>query len=260
MAGTRPLALVTGASRGIGFELANLFAENGYDLMVAASSEAIHDAAGELRRRGVSVNPVQVDLRTEDGVRALYDAVVADGRPLSAAALNAGAGVGGAFVDADLEDLLSVVDLDVRSTVHLARLVLADMVRAGSGRVLITSSLVSKMPGPYQAVYNASKAFVQSFAEGVRNELRDSGVTVTAMLPGATDTQFFARAGLLDTVMGKAPKDDPSVVAKDGYEALMRGDRSVVAGSLLTKSLAALTTVTPKPVTTALNRVIAKPR
>lgn len=260
MTGTRPLVLVTGASRGIGSELAKLFASDGYDLVVAASSEAIHDAAGELSRLGATVQAVQVDLRTEDGVRTLYDAVVSDGRPLSAAALNAGAGVGGAFVDTPLEELLAVVDLDVRSTVHLARLVLADMVRAGEGRVLITSSLVSKMPGPYQAVYNASKAFVQSFTEGVRDELRDSGVSVTAMLPGATDTDFFARAGLLDTVMGKAPKDDPADVAKDGYEALMNGKRTVVAGSLLTKSLAALTSVTPNSVTTALHRVIAKPR
>ncbi|MEU5840570.1 SDR family NAD(P)-dependent oxidoreductase [Rhodococcus sp. NPDC047139] len=256
----RPLALVTGASRGIGRELAALFAADGYDLVLAGRSDALDSVAADLQATGVAVSPVHADLRTLEGVRAVHEAAVAGGRVPAAAALNAGVGVGGAFVDADLEDLLSVVDVDVRSTVHLAHLLLNDMVRAGSGRMLITSSVVSKMPGPYQAVYNASKAFVQSFADGIRKELEGTGVTVTSMLPGATDTDFFARAGMLDTLLGKGPKDDPAHVARDGYAALMRGERKVVPGSVLAKSIAAFATMAPDAVTSAVHRVLAKPR
>lgn len=256
----RPLALVTGASRGIGRELAALFAADGYDLVLAARSEELDVVAAELEKSGASVTTVHADLRTEAGVHAVYEAATAGGRTPAAAALDAGVGVGGAFVDADVDDLLSVVDVNVRSTVHLARLVLADMVRAGSGRMLIVSSVVSTMPGPYQAVYNASKAFVQSFADGIRRELDGTGVTVTSMLPGATDTHFFARAGMLDTLLGKGPKDDPARVARDGYAALVRGDRKVVAGSALAKSMAAFGSAAPEAVTSAVHRVLAKPR
>ena len=256
----RPLALVTGASRGIGRELAALFAADGYDLVLAARSDALDSVAAELADTGVTVSPVHADLRTPDGVRRVHEAATAGGRVPAAAALNAGVGIGGAFVDADLEDVLSVVDVNVRSTVHLAHLLLGDMVRAGSGRMLITSSVVSKMPGPYQAVYNASKAFVQSFADGVRKELDGSGVTVTSMLPGATDTHFFARAGMLDTLLGKAPKDDPAHVARDGYAALVRGEGKVVPGSVLAKSMAAFGTVAPDAVTSIVHRVLARPR
>ncbi|UYP20718.1 SDR family NAD(P)-dependent oxidoreductase [Rhodococcus sp. Z13] len=257
---TRPLAVVTGASRGIGRELAALFAVDGHDLVLVARSPALDDAAAELESSGVSVTPVHADLRTEAGVRAVYEAATAGGRVPAAVALNAGTGIGGAFVDADPEELLAVVDVNVRSTVHLARLFLADMVRAGSGRLLFTSSVVSLMPGPYQAVYNASKAFVQSFTDGIHDELSDTDVTVTSMLPGATDTHFFARAGMLDTLLGKGPKDDPARVAKDGYDALLRGDRRVVAGSLLARSMAAFGALAPDAVTGAVHKVLARPR
>ncbi|MEE2031969.1 SDR family NAD(P)-dependent oxidoreductase [Rhodococcus chondri] len=259
MTEARPVALVTGASRGIGLELAKLFAADGYDLVIAADSDAIESATAELRRCGGAVVPVRADLRTAAGVDSVYSAVTADGRTLAAAALNAGVGSGGAFVETDLEDTLSIVDLNVRSTVHLAKLVLTDMVRADAGRLLLTSSVVSKMPGPYQAVYNASKAFVQSFAEGLQGELTGSRVTVTSLLPGATDTRFFERAHMLDTVLGQGPKDDPAAVAKDGYEALMRGDRKVVASSLLAKAMAAANAVTPDVVKAAAHRVVARP-
>ncbi|MFX1756772.1 SDR family NAD(P)-dependent oxidoreductase [Rhodococcus sp. As11] len=256
----RPRALVTGASRGIGRELAALFAADGYDLVLAARSDALDAVAADLEKTGVDVVAVHADLRTPDGVRAVHEAATAEGRIPAAAALNAGVGAGGAFVDAELEDVLSIVDVNVRSTVHLAHLLLNDMLRAGSGRMLITSSVVSTMPGPYQAVYNASKAFVQSFADGVRKELDGSGLTLTSMLPGATDTRFFARAGMLDTLLGKSPKDDPARVARDGYAALMRGERNVVPGSLLAKSMAVFGTVAPDAVTSAVHRVLAKPR
>lgn len=259
MTQARQLALITGASRGIGLELAKLFAADGYDLVLAADSDALDTAAAELKQSGAIVVSVRADLRTAEGVDSVYAAVTADGRPLAAAALNAGVGSGGAFVDTDLEDTLSIVDLNVRSTVHLAKLVLTGMVGNGAGRLLLTSSVVSKMPGPYQAVYNASKAFVQSFAEGLQGELTDSGVTVTSLLPGATDTRFFERAHMLDTIIGQGPKDDPAAVAKDGYEALMRGDRKVVASSLLAKAMAAANTVTPDVVKAAAHRFLAKP-
>ncbi|OWY80739.1 SDR family oxidoreductase [Rhodococcus sp. BUPNP1] len=256
----RPLALVTGASRGIGRELAALFAADGYDLVLAARSDTLDEVAADLRMSGAEVMSVHADLRTPEGVRAVHEAATAGGRVPAAAALNAGVGIGGAFVDAELEDVLSIVDVNVRSTVHLAHLLLNDMLRVGSGRMLVTSSVVSKMPGPYQAVYNASKAFVQSFTDGVRKELDGSGVTLTAMLPGATDTHFFARAGMLDTILGKAPKDDPAHVARDGYAALMRSEANVVPGSVLAKSMAVFGTVAPDAVTSAVHRVLAKPR
>src|SRR5205807_231863 len=154
------------------------------------------------------------------------------GRPVDALALNAGIGAGGAFVtDTDLDQELTIVDLNCRSTVHLAKLVLRDMVARDAGRILFTSSIASTMPGPFQAVYNASKSFVQSFALALRNELKDTGVSVTALMPGPTDTEFFERADLMDTKLGTGYKDSPVDVAQDGFEALMNGDERVVAHS-----------------------------
>lgn len=219
----RPLALVTGASRGIGLELAKLFVQDGYDLIVVADSDALDSAVIELATPEATIVPVRADLTTEAGVAAAYAAVETDGRPLAAAALNAGVGRGGSFVETPLADTLAVLDLDVRSTVHLAKLVLDDMTRRGAGRLLFTSSVASTMPGPYQAVYNASKSFVQSFSEALYSELTGTGVTVTALMPGPTNTHFFSRAHLGDTVLGQGPKDGPADVAKQGYDAMWRG-------------------------------------
>ena len=157
------LALVTGASSGIGLELARRFAQNGYDLVVAADGDAIHGVADELSASGVAVQPVQVDLRTPEGVEHLFNSTIEGGRTLAAAALNAGVGRGDMFLKSDLQDDLSIVDLNVRSTVHLAKLVLREMANRGEGRVLFTSSVASMMPGSYQPVYNGSNSFVQSF-------------------------------------------------------------------------------------------------
>ncbi len=253
------LALITGASSGIGLELAKLFARDGYDLVVAADDDDIHTAATSLKASGVQVQPVQVDLRKPKGVEKLYQEATAGGRRLGAAALNAGTGQGGSFVDSPLEAHLNIVDLNVRSTVHLAKLVLQDMVRHNSGKLLLTSSVVSMMPGPYQSVYNASKSFVQSFAEALQDELRDSGVTVTALLPGPVDTNFFNRSGQLDTPIGRIPKDDPAKVAKQGYQALQQGRGQVVAASLISKLMGASNRVLPDSVKSAANRLIAKP-
>jgi uncharacterized protein len=256
-----PLALVTGASSGIGRELAREFAEHGYDVIVAAEDAGIHSAAAELDAAdGVRVEAVQVDLATPQGVRDLWTRVTAGGRRLDAVALNAGVGAGGAFAsDTRLPDELQIVDLNVRSTVHLAKLATGQMVNHGGGRILFTSSIASTMPGTYQAVYNASKSFVQSFALALREELRDSGVSVTALMPGPTDTEFFERADMLDTQVGAGDKDDPADVAHDGFEALMAGEERVVSHSLKTRAQAAASRVMPDRVKAALHARMAEP-
>lgn len=257
---SRDLAVVTGASSGIGFELAKQFAEHDFDLIVAAEDDAIHTAAAELEQLGVSVEPVQVDLSSDRGVDALYERMNAAGRPVKAVALNAGIGGGGAFAtDTPLEDELRIVDLNVRSTVHLAKHVVGDMVQRDDGRILFTSSIASTMPGSYQAVYNASKSFVQSFALALRDELRDSNVTVTSLMPGPTDTEFFERADMLDTKVGQSDKDDPADVARQGFEALMAGDERVVAASLTTKLQGRASRVLPDSAKAAMHRRMAEP-
>jgi short-subunit dehydrogenase len=254
------LALITGASSGIGFELARQFAQHGYDLVVAAEDDGIHDVPNRLGDLGSAIQTVQVDLRTPDGVEHLYNSAVDGGRKLSAAALNAGVGRGDMFLKSELSDDLSIVDLNVRSTVHLAKLVLRDMANYGEGKVLFTSSVASMMPGSYQSVYNASKSFVQSFAEAIRDELRDTSITITALLPGATETNFFHRAKMNDSLAGKMPKDDPAQVAQRGFEALMQGDQKVVAASVTSKFLGISLRILPDSVKAVVNRVISVPR
>lgn len=257
---SRPLALITGASSGIGYHLASEFANHGYDLVVAAENDAIIAAASHFAVGGTSVEAVQVDLRSEEGVEQLYRTVTERNRPLAAAALNAGVGRGGRFVDTDLADDFEIVDLNIRSTMHLAKLVLRDMARRNAGRVLFTSSIAATMPGSYQPVYNASKSFIQSLAEAVADELRDTEVVVTSLMPGPTDTNFFHRAGLDDTVVGRMPmKDDPADVARQGFDALMSGRTKVVASSPMTKFIGLANKVLPDRVTTLGNRLLSKP-
>jgi short-subunit dehydrogenase len=248
-----PFAVVTGASSGIGLELAKLFAENGFDVLAAAEDDAIASAAAE-----IGAEAVQVDLAEPAGVEELYGRI--GGRPVDALALNAGIGAGGAFAtDTDLAQELTIVDLNCRSTVHLAKLVVRDMVARDAGRILFTSSIASTMPGPFQAVYNASKSFVQSFALALRNELKDTGITVTSLMPGPTDTEFFERADLLDTKIGAGDKDDPADVARDGFEALMNGDERVVSASMSTKLQGRGSRLMPDSVKAGLHRRMAEP-
>jgi uncharacterized protein len=257
---SRPLAVVTGASSGIGRELAKQFAANGFDLIIAAEDGELQGAARELEQLGARVDAVQVDLATAAGVEELHSRMTAAGRPVAAVALNAGVGAGGAFVDGtDIEDELRIVDLNVRSTVHLAKRVAHDMAQRGEGRILLTSSIAATMPGPFQAVYNASKSFVQSFALALRAELQGTGVTVTSLMPGPTDTEFFGRADMLDTRLGAGPKDDPADVARDGFEALMAGKERVISASTKTKLQGRASRLMPDALKSRMHALMARP-
>jgi short-subunit dehydrogenase len=257
---TRKMAVVTGASNGIGYELAKQFAQNGFDLLITATGPSIDKVAQDLEALGVKVETVQADLATYEGVETLYNKIKETNRPVDAIAINAGVGVGGDFArETDLKDELNLINLNVVSTVHLAKRVVKDMVSRGQGRILFTSSIAALMPGPFETVYAASKAFVHSFSEGLRNELKDTGVTVTALMPGPTDTNFFHRAGMDDTQVGAGQKDDPATVAKQGFEALMAGKDHIIVGSLKTKLQGAVSTVLPDTINAEQHRHLSEP-
>ncbi len=229
---TKPLALITGASSGIGFELAKVFADNNFDLIIVAEDSAINEAGQAIRNLGKEVTTLQINLASFEGVEELCAAI--KGRKIDVAAINAGVGVGGEFIATDLSDEMNMMQLNVVGAVQLAKYLAKDFVQRGEGgKILFTSSLAAEMPGPYFAVYAATKAFIQHFSEALSFELKEHNITVTALQPGATDTNFFKRADMLDTKAGKAKKDDPAVVALDGYKALMAGKDHVVAGSFM---------------------------
>ena len=253
---TRPLAIVTGASSGIGYELAKCCAQNGYDLVIAADEPAINDAAQTFRNLGVSVEAVQADLATIEGVDRLYGA--AKGRPVEALLANAGRGLGKGFLDQDFNDVRRVVDTNITGTIYLIHKVGRDMRAQGRGRILITGSIAGFIPGTYQAVYNASKAFLDSFSFAIRHELKDTGVTVTCLMPGATETEFFERADMMDTKVGTAKKDDAAQVARTGFDAMMRGTGDVVTG-WHNKLQTAIANVTPSDMLAEQHRKMAEP-
>jgi short-subunit dehydrogenase len=260
MSDTRPLAVVTGASSGIGLELARQFASHGYDLILAADRELGEAESAVESDGGRVVASLQVDLSTAEGVGELYSTITGAGRPVEALAANAGIGLGHAFLDQELEEAMKVVDTNIKGTLALIHAVGGDMRRGGRGRILITSSIASMIPGTFQAVYNGSKAFLQSFSFALRNELKDTGVTVTALLPGATETEFFDRADMSDTKVGApdAKRDDPAMVAKAGFDALMKGEGDVVAG-LKNKLQAAATRIAPDTALAEMHRGMAEP-
>lgn len=226
----RPLAVVTGASTGIGRELARIAAEHGYDLVIAADEPLIEDTAIYLRGFGIEVLPVQADLSTTGGVDELCARIHSTGRTPQLLMANAGVGLGHGFLDQDPADWRRVIDTNITGTLFLIHKVGGEMRAADAGRILITGSIAGFMPGSFQAVYNGTKAFLNSFSFALRNELKDTAVTVTCLMPGPTDTEFFARGDLLDTKVGQDEKDDPADVAAAGFEAMMNGEGDVVAG------------------------------
>lgn len=252
----RPLAVVTGASTGIGYELARCCAEHGFDSAIVADEPEIFDAAEQLRSGGASVKPVQADLATTEGVDELLAAI--GERPVAALLANAGRGLGGAFLDQDFAAVRRVIDTNVMGTVYLIQKVVKDMRRRGEGRVLITGSIAGFMPGTYQAAYNGTKAFLDSFAYALRAELSDSGVTVTCLMPGATETEFFARADMEDTRVGAGKKQSASEVARLGFSAMMKGDGEVITG-WQNKLRAAISHVTPSAALAETHRKMAEP-
>jgi short-subunit dehydrogenase len=229
----KPVALVTGGSSGIGFELAKLFVADGHDVIIAADDRAkLEEAAQALRglARSSRVEGVEADLSRSDGAEGLYNAVRGLGLQVDVLVNNAGIGVYGDFVrETNLAAEVEMIQVNAVAAVQLTKLFLKEMVARGSGKVLFTASLASLSAVPFLTVYAATKAFVYSFAEGLREELKDTGVTVTALLPGATDTEFFERAGAENTKTAQGNLADPAEVAKAGYEALQKGDDHVVS-------------------------------
>ena len=255
---TRPLAVVTGASTGIGLELARCCIEDGYDAIVCADEPGIEAAAAELRQgSGGTVQAVQADLATEAGIGRLVAAI--GERPVDALLANAGVGLGDAFLDQDLRAAENVVNLNVNGTIALIHTVGRRMRDRGQGRILITGSIAGFLPGSFQAVYNGTKAFLDSFSMALRNELKDSGVTVTCLMPGPTDTEFFARADMLDTPIGRSDeKADPAEVARKGYAAMKAGKSGIVTG-FMNKVQTVFAGIIPDTVLAEMHRRTAEP-
>lgn len=250
-------AIVTGASTGIGFELAHLAAQSGYDLLVVADEPLVDAAARDLQAHGTQVQALECDLSTIEGVDRLLAAT--QGRAVDLLCANAGRGLGHAFLDQQVADWKRVIDTNVTGTVYLLHHVLGAMAQRDSGKVLVTGSIAGLIPGTYQAVYNATKAFIDNFTDGLRGELKEcKGVTLTTLMPGPTETEFFARGDMLDTDVGSSKKDDPAKVARDGWDALHEGKPYVVSG-WKNKLQAAATHLTPTPVLAEMHRKMAEP-
>jgi short-subunit dehydrogenase len=256
MNASNPLALVTGASTGIGFALARQCATNGFDLVIAADEAAIHEAAARLKAEGATVKTIEANLATTEGVDKLLAATAS--RPIDALLANAGRGLGRAFVDQIFDDMRYVIDTNITGTVYLIHKVAQQMRSRGHGRILITGSIAGFMPGTYQAVYNGTKAFLDSFSFAIRAELKGTGVTVPCLKPGATETEFFERADMMDTKVGQSKKDDPADVAEAGFKAMMDGDGDVVTG-WQNRLRAAISNITPAALLAEQHRSLAEP-
>lgn len=256
---TRPLAMVTGGSSGIGLELAKQFAQNGYDVAISGSSDKVFDAAKTLADIGVEAYPHKGDASTYEGVESFWTFASGLGRPIEAAALNVGIAIGGAFVDNTLEDEFRVIAINVTGTVHMAKRVVQHMVPNGRGRILVVSSVSGTQPTPFETVYGPSKAFGFSFGESLREELRETGVTVTTLLPGATDSEFHANAGMASTKIGRSKKNDKRIVAKQAFDALMNDEDHVVGGDEATKQRVIENRTTPEPVKAARHAEQTRP-
>ncbi len=252
----RPLAIVTGASSGIGLELACLCADNGFDLIVAAD-RPLDAAIEDIKAAGAQVEAIETDLAMREGVDELLARV--GGRPVAALLANAGHGLGKGFLDQDFNDVQHVINTNITGTIYLIQRVAQTMRSRGEGRILITGSIAGFMPGTFHAVYNGTKAFIDSFSWALRNELKETGITVTCLMPGVTDTEFFERADLMDTKVGSSEnKMDPAKVAEIGFKAMMDGEGDVVAG-FKNKLQAAMASVTPSAALADQHRKMAEP-
>ncbi|AWH86572.1 oxidoreductase [Flavobacterium album] len=250
MSENKNFALITGATSGIGYELAKLFARDGYNLVIVARhADELESKVKEFRQQGVEVVAIAKDLFNRDEAFALCDEVSSRGIQVDVLVNNAGQGVYGLFKDTDVERELAIVDLNIASTIILTKHFVKEMIARNSGRILNLASIASTVPGPWQSVYHGTKAFVLSFTEGIRSELKDTDITITALLPGVTDTGFFAKADMLDSkaIQDEDDMADPADVAKDGYEALMAGKDKVVSG-FKNKMQVAMSNILPDPV------------
>lgn len=256
-----PIAVITGASSGIGYELAKVFSKNGFDLIIAADTTRIFSVAQDFRENGRDVLEVlQVDLSSRSGVDELCEIIKKYDERVEAIAINAGVGVYGKFQETDLEEEMSMMGLNIIGVVQLSKFMVNLFSAHGSGRMLFTSSLAADMPGPYYAVYAASKAFVQSFAEAIREELIDTGVTVTALQPDATETNFFERAHMQDSKVYESKKSDPATVAQQGFDALMAGKDHVVAGSWISKIQSSVSKFVTDPMKAVMHKQQVGPK
>jgi short-subunit dehydrogenase len=252
---SRKLAIVTGASSGIGLEIARLAAQDGYDLIVAADTPFV-ESGPALRDLGANVEEIETDLATQHGVNELLSK--AGDRQIDVLVANAGHGLGQGFLDQSPDEWQHVINTDVIGTLRLVQPIVQRMVERGEGRVLITGSIAGHLAGAFQAVYNGSKAFIDSFSAALNEEIKGSGVTVTCLKPGATETNFFHRAELDDTKVGQAKKDDPADVAKAGWEAMNKGEAALIYG-LKNKMQVAAADVMPDAMTAKLHRAQAEP-
>ena len=253
----RPLAVVTGGSSGIGYHLALCAAEHGYDLVVAADTP-LADAVRDFEALGAQVQAVQVDLAQSGGVQKLITAI--GEREVDALMANAGHGLGGAFLQQDFEEILHVINTNVTGTLHLIQNVARRMVAKRRGHILVTGSIAGFQPGAFQAVYNGSKAFIDSFSLALRNELKGTDVTVSCLMPGPTDTEFFVRAHMETTKVANDGKMmmQPAEVAKIGFQAMLQGEPDVVAG-LKNKMQVAASKVLPAQAVAEMHRKVAEP-
>ena len=246
MSEQKKYALITGATSGIGKELAKLFVKDGYNLIIVArNQDELDSTSNDLKAQGgVDIITISKDLFKTEAASEIYDEVKGRGINIDVLVNDAGQGLYGKFIDTDLSREVDIIHLNIISLISLTKPFLKDMVARGSGKILNLSSLASKVPGPWQSVYHATKAFVQSFTEAVRSELKETGVTLTALLPGAVDTDFFHKANMESSKITESDMYDPAKVAMDGYEALMAGDDKVISG-FMTKAQIAFANVTP---------------
>lgn len=229
----RKYALITGATSGIGYQLAKLFAKDGYNLVtVARNKNDLEKTAEEFTNKyGIEVIPISKDLFKKEAPFELYDEIKEKGIQIDVLVNNAGQGIYGEFVETDIQRELDIIQLNVAGVVVLTKQFLKEMVARNSGKILNVTSVAGKIPGPLQSVYHGTKAFAHSFTEAIRNEVKDTGVSITSLLPGATATDFFNKADMLDAKNIKDAKlADAAEVAKEGYDALMRGDDMVIPG------------------------------